>query len=293
MSRWSEFGFPDLNGVSAEKAIAGLRLALYERLYAIAGDNATLPPAIVNHLDPIWQIENYLRGAGVTEFLMPDGITTYSGQAAAEYLGEELIPVPQGGRSFNWSNPHPPISREWLQQRYRMVNLIYQVRPSRMTNWSVVGYGEGRGYPSSEAWAVVDANYAENDRDEFDFRGYCEVIVGNSPPIFICQRSVGVPVRFYYGPHIPGDLVLKFRVGVPYSSFAFDDFGTGITQGEHTVTIETPADVSFGDIVDFPGSAEMLSRLRGIRATESRGFSVDFQKKYYDIRKGLEFYDEI
>ena len=291
-SRWSEFGFPDLNGVSMEKAIAGLFLAVYERMYALFGTGYQMPPEIVNHLAPIWRIEMFLRGYHY-ELLLPDG-TPYSGEAAAEYLGEELIPVPVRGDGYSWVYPYPPISREWLQQRYRMVNLIYQCAPSNPWDAMVTvsGYAYVNGDTIAEAWNAADAAYTETDYSGWLYRAW--VSLADWGRYYSAERTVSVPRCLIYQCHLTGNIVETFTAHK--AGDIFDDFGTGITVGKHTRTIEAPSGVAFGDTVNYPGASETLARLRTIRGTNdfiTRGFQTTFVSRIYDIRKGLEFYDPI
>ena len=58
MSRWEEYGYPDLTLVPIQRALEGLWWAIDERHYARTGEHLTLPPpicpipTIVRQIDP-------------------------------------------------------------------------------------------------------------------------------------------------------------------------------------------------------------------------------------------------
>lgn len=305
MSRWSDYGFPDLAGVPVGIALEGLYLAASERLFSWTGER--LPAYDIRSIQrAVWDIEYYMRGnidgGPMIDIRLPD-LTAYSISAAASYLGEELILMPIPGSSgYAWSDPYPPISRDWMLQRYRMLNVLYTVDSFRILSYSQIHcrYGKSRDYVASTysaAWDEVDRNFSIGTTTGLEFfcRSRCDKFPNaDEGPDYICLRRVAVPLDLLYFCHVPGDIIFRY-MPMALLGFEYDDFGLGLPEGEwQTTTILTPPNVAKGDTVTFPAWwTGAFSTISGIRTTKSKGFDTGFYEFFADIRKGLEFYDPI
>ena len=275
MSRWAEFGFPDhLEGAPIQTALEGIFYAIAERIHA----GGTTPPV----LPDIWSIPNFARDLEdyifyrFDNYYLPDG-TPFSRTAALEYLGEDLITI-----YGTLEDPFPRMSIDWLLQQYRILNLMYQLHTSTL-RYYLSGWGSG------SDWSETDSNF-DSSVEEFEAYYYQEWKMGAWG--YPHQRRVLYPTRIKYACTIAGDCVFSFNA-YKESWMTFDSFGTGVTEGVNTVVFPSPADVAVGDTVYYPDGLSTFQRLSRITPSEPRGFWTENQKIWYDIRRGLEFYDDI
>lgn len=316
MSGWSDYGFPDITGVPIQTALEGLAAAVNERCYALnkfdplpsGGVNIGLIAPVQTAMSLVeYAFEHFMQWVGGFEepiggavFVLPDW-TPFSLAAAAEYLGEDLISLPYFSRvtGYDWSDPFPDIGYDWIMQRYRMMNAACMY--TFPNDHATVIYGGGAvdwtGDTLAEAWNEVDKNFTERTETTgsgtfFAFARCDRWPSADSGPGYVCSRQIGVAQSLQFRGHTPGQLGARITA-TPWASYAeFDDFGTGITEGEKTVLFDTPPDVADRDYVMLPAAqtAALLAKLRVARSTRSAGFRLRYER-FVDLNRSLEFLD--
>lgn len=326
MSRWSEFGFPDLAGVHFQTALHGLTKALEERLFSgaidLPGDIDILNVCENMRAYPIrWavgDIDNmfyYLR-----DYVLPDG-SVFTLQNAADYLQEELIDMDKRSES-QWRYPWSGLKYEWCMQRYRFLNLAWKSAPGIVRTTSVYERFAGSGKTFSEA---VD----KLEREDFSEAAYRDIEMslvtecGNG----WCSvtRTSDLPIRLKYGPRAPGLVCVEITPrmirdpyfdipedALEYSAVSgrenilqwkWDDFGCGLQINTPQIIFsqQMPADIEQGAEVDLSGLYKRLSAALKAASfsaprpgyeycTISRGFTANLSC-FCDFRNCFEFYD--
>ena len=306
MSRWSDYGFPDISGVHVQTALEGLAAALDERCYAVAGaqsvDAYHVRSAGASPIsDAMLQLEYSIRDwlPGNYPFVLPDG-TRYTLADAAAYLGEELIGLPIFTRTqgYDWNNPFPAIGYDWIMQRYRILNLMYRTKYSGIDE-SLEGrsnYG-GTGRTVAEAVAEANEQYYEtaiqryiSTHGSFRARIGIERVTYSTDHWYSARLDISLPKKLIYRLYVPAVLTMEGTVSAPENG-TFNSFGTGLSAGEAVVPITLPADVEFGTQINF-ATESIVTAFRSTVPPSAGTFGFEFDYDIFsDFRPSLEFYD--
>jgi hypothetical protein len=220
MSKWNEYGFPDLSGVHFQTALQGLTCAVMERYKAIFGDEdygvsdqikdfyedeksyCHPIPEITKSIDNIFAYLHY--------YVLPDG-SLFTLENAANYLKEDLIDL---ALRFDgeWPYPNSALKYEWCMQRYRFINLAWKTRPDAFVDAiSILEESSGNGETLSDA--VNNLEHIRN-KEDFYMSFYIEQeshhsIYDPGNHYYAVDRYSCIPRKVRYGLHSPGLVCLE------------------------------------------------------------------------------------
>ena len=293
MSRWQEFGFPQVCGVPVQTLLEGLFLACAERakimgVYDETWDNlyerSFEKPCLYNFA--VSTIENLIGGDYREYHLMrvtPDRKPLSLVELAA-YLGEELINMPTTNSSLTGT-----LSCEWALQRYRMINASFLAVP---VDYSPAFHYRTEfldsGWQNSFNEAQKNLKNAETNVSGILLSASSQIHY-DSIPEFRLARVCHVPDKITYFAAKPVTLKLmgtayladffqhpnpfEFAVDRELESYVhtvkngseeevgqwdFDDFGTGLPFKKETLLTEflPPEEAAMNDVIDIPGLAD-------------------------------------
>lgn len=296
MSKWNEYGFPDLSGVHFQTALQGLTCAVMERRKAIFGDedygvsdqikdfyedekSYCYPiPEITKSIDHIF--------AHLYYYVLPDG-SLFSLENAANYLKEDLIDL---ALRFDgeWPYPNSALKYDWCMQRYRFINLAWKTDYSLQTIESIDEESDGSG---ETYWDAVDnlkrTKYDNDFYVSFAMSLYTEwsknTVYKDYYGVF---RNLRIPNRVRYKLSAPGLVCLEITprmthlnssgVNIPETALEFsieqgdtfrqwkaDDFGCGFKFNIPQVIFKQyiPDGTIPGTMVELTGLHKYLSSL--------------------------------
>lgn len=302
MSKWQEYGFQN-GGTHIQIACEGLLAALTERYNAIGIEVPEDLKSCVSKNQFIESFDEFLESNGY-HFNMPNGRSCYP-RYMAEYIGERLL----DGRLGAWF----PFS-DWVLQRYKFLNLIYDFCPLGNDLVSIKGVYQGFGDTRLEALNDYHGKTYE-EKTIYSLKIEDSYQWGN---VFPYDRLASVDRRFEIAKKIKSKINAKsanikcFATVFAYESetynsrYYFYDFGTGLKKNERQVIFDfNVSDVKIGDyikvqsemldtlaanIVDMSFPDKLQGHYNGVVSRNMDASLVDIR---YDLRQSFEFYDEI
>ena len=327
MSRWREFGFPDLAGTPIQTALEGLYLAVLERMdiqdeYYLQESHREFYQKVFHGITPVCNavlyVYNQMEGfySHNSFFRLPDGRVPTK-ENTADFIGEELIDIPRFVYPGVYVNlPWKEDLYKWAMQCYRILNLIYLVKGWGRSVKSFYQYHHGTGKSFSEAASngeVVTKEYANSD---FSLWAFCSAAGDGG---YTISRVLSVPVEFLYQWYKPGDIYIvsnasRIDPDAPeqeetiknnnYQLERYDSFDLQLPFKERKVLthIPLPDDVRYDDTIKTgfkekfnPDIKKILPDVppAGYGSSTVRCECDPNLEYWYDFRNHFNFYDPI
>ena len=301
MSKWQEYGFPD-GGTHIQIACEGLLAALTERCNAIGIEIPENLKSCVSKNQFIESFDEFIEYK-FGFFYMPNGRPCYP-RYMAEYLGEPLLDG-RVGAYFSFS--------DWILQRYKFLNLIYDYVPTNNDYRGIGGVFQGLGDTKLEALQDYHGETYEKSmghavyiEDAYEWKS------GAFDYLVRLDRRFDIIKRFKSRVNAKSANIKCFATVFAYESetynsrYYFYDFGTGLKKNEKQVIFDfNVSDVKVEDYIEV--QSEMLDTLAAnivdmsfpdklqnySNGVVSRNMEASLIDIHYDLRQSLEFYDEI
>lgn len=301
MSKWEEYGFPN-GGTHIQIACEGLLAALTERCNAIGIEIPENLKSCVSKNQFIESFDEFIEYKMVF-FYMPNGSPCYP-RYMAEYIGEILIDG-RLGRRFPFS--------DWVLQRYKFLNLMYDYAPLNNSFLGIGGVFQGFGDTKLEALQDYHGETYEKSmghavyiEDAYEWKS------GDFDYLVRLDRRFDIIKRFKSRVNAKSANIKCFATVFAYESetynrrYYFYDFGTGLKKNEKQVFFDfNVSDVKVEDYIEV--QSEMLDTLAAnivdmsfpdklqnySNGVVSRNMEASLIDIHYDLRQSFEFYDEI
>lgn len=303
MSKWQEYGFPD-GGTHIQIACEGLLAALTERCNAVGIEIPENLQSCVSKNQFIESFDDFLESNGY-HFIMPNGRSCYP-RYMAEYIGERLLDG-RVGAYFSFS--------DWILQRYKFLNLMYEHDPYYYKIYGIEGVYYGIGDTKLEA---LQDYHGETHEDEAVHALSIEDTYEWHPNIFEYEYLVRLDRRFEIIKRLESSVnaksvnvkcisaVLAYESEIYGRKYSFYDFGTGLKKNERQVIFDfNVSDVKIGDYIEVQSAMldTLADNIVGMSFPDklqdyangvvSRNMRTDVLDIRYDLRQSFEFYDEI
>lgn len=327
MSRWREFGFPDLAGTPIQTALEGLYLAGLEKSdiynsYAEQEQSHGFYQKVFHGITPVCNavlyVYNLIEGFYTYHhiFRLPDG-RELTKKNTADFIGEELIDIPRIVYPGVYVNlPWKDDLYKWAMQCYRILNQIYLVQGWETSIKSFRQYHHGTGKSFSEAASNGEVVTDEYANWSFSLWAFCSA---SNDGGYTISRELSVPVEFSYQWYKPGDIYLVSNASrsdpdAPaqeeniennnYQLECFDSFGLQLPFKERKVLthIPLPDDVRYEDTIKTgfkekfnPDIKKILPDVppAGYGSSTVRCECDPRLEYWYDFRNRFKFYDPI